>query len=139
MPQWGVVYSDGEYKPSCLVMTNSDGTVTEVRFQYQQYRPIPDFPDYVINDRGDIINIWTGNHMSARISATHRWPTVKLRKERKRGAKQYERSLKSLCLKAFPDRTASITEFFNDWVNNIQLNKELKRVGFDVRKYMEES
>lgn len=127
MPRWQTVHRESEYRPETVVVSDEFGNETIVKKRYRGYRLIPDFPNYVINNRGDIINIHTGGHLGARLDRRRMWPTVKLRKGVGDTAKSFERSLRKLTLEIFPEDRTAIIEFFDEWQSSFLTSSEIKR------------
>lgn len=127
MPRWQTVHKESEYQPETVIVSDEYGSETIVKKRYSGYRLVPDFPNYVINNRGDIINVHTGCHLGARLDSRRMWPTVKLRKGIGEKAKSFERSLRKLTLAIFPEDRAEIIEFFDEWQSAFLTSREISR------------
>lgn len=127
MPRWQTVHKESEYQPETVIVSDEFGSETVVRKRYRGYRLVPEFPNYVINNRGDIINVHTGGHLGARLDSRRMWPTVKLRKGIGGSAKSFERSLRKMTLEIFPEDRAEIIEFFDEWQQSFLRSKEIEK------------
>lgn len=127
MPRWQTIHRESEYQPETVIVSDEYGSETIVKKRYRGYRLVPDFHNYVINNRGDIINIHTGAHLGARLNSRRMWPTVKLRKGVGDEAKSFERSLRKLTLEIFPEDKEEIVEFFDEWQQSFLRSSEIKK------------
>lgn len=138
MPRWQTVHKESEYQPETVIVSDEYGSETIVKKRYSGYRLVPEFPNYVINNRGDVINIHTGGHLGARLDSRRMWPTVKLRKGVGKEAKSFERSLRKLTLEIFPEDKEAIVEFFDEWQQSFLKSSEIKKRLENQRKRLRE-